>query len=105
VFGPFMPGTCNSMFQWGSWWARREGKGTVDVLKFAKSCFGDEAVVVREVGGWKAGWEDWVRRVVEASHREKGDGVVRSDLVIVTLRRVVLMGVLYDMIDWFCEVG
>jgi len=31
--------------------------------------------------------------------------VVRCDLVIVTLRRVVLMGVLYDMIDWFCEVG
>jgi len=30
---------------------------------------------------------------------------VRSDLVIVTLRRVVLMGVLYDMIDSFCEVG
>ena len=30
---------------------------------------------------------------------------MRSDLVIVTLRRVVLMGVLYDMIDSFCEVG
>ena len=62
------------------------------MLEFVKSCFDDEAVVVKEVGGWKAGWEERVQRVVEASHAEKGDGVVGSDLfVIVTLRRVVLM--------------
>jgi len=65
----------------------------VEVLEFVKSCFDDEAVVVKEVGGWKAGWEERVRRVVEASHTEKGDGVVRSDLVIATLRGLVLMGV------------
>lgn len=82
----------NGLFQWGSWWARRQGQGTVEVLEFVKSCFDDEAVVVKEVGGWKAGWEERVQRVVEASHAEKGDGVVGSDLfVIVTLRRVVLM--------------
>jgi len=65
----------------------------VEVLEFVKSCFDDEEVVVREVGGWKTGWEERVRRVVEASHAEKGDGVVRSNLVIITLCRVVLTGV------------
>ncbi|CUS14993.1 unnamed protein product [Tuber aestivum] len=67
----------NGLFQWGNWWTRREGRDTVGVLEFIKSCFDDEAVVVREVGGWKTGWEEKVRRVVEASHAEKGDGVIR----------------------------
>ena len=41
------------------------------MLKLVKSYFGDKGVVVREVGGWKAGWEERVRRVVEASHRDR----------------------------------
>ncbi|KAG0633533.1 hypothetical protein HOY80DRAFT_1104625 [Tuber brumale] len=65
----------HGLFQWGSWWTRREWRGTVEVLEFVKSCFDDEAVVVKEVGGWKAGWEEKVRMVVQASHAKKGDGV------------------------------
>lgn len=29
-------------------------------LEFAKNCFDGEAVVVKEVGGWKTGWEEIV---------------------------------------------
>jgi len=36
----------------------------VGVLEFVASWFGGEAVVVKEFGGWKAGWEENVRRVV-----------------------------------------
>jgi len=74
----------------------------VEVLEFVKSCFDDEAVVVKEVGGWRAGWEERVRRVVEASHAEKGDGVVRSDIfVILTLRKGGANGY---VLDSFCGV-
>jgi len=63
----------------------------MEVLEFVKSCFDGEAVFTKEVGGWKTGWEEEVRRFVP-SHAEKGDGVVRSVLVIVTLCRVALIG-------------
>jgi len=66
----------------------------VEVLEVVTSCFDGGAVVVKEVGGWKAGWEERVRRVVQVSHGEKGDGVVGSGLVILMLCRVALMGVL-----------
>ncbi|KAG0634241.1 hypothetical protein HOY80DRAFT_1060853 [Tuber brumale] len=56
---------------------RREGQGTVEVMEFVKSCFDGEAVVVKEVGGWKAGWEENIRRIVQASHAEKRNGVIR----------------------------
>jgi len=46
--------------------------------EFVKSCLDDEAVVVKEIGGWKASWEERVRSVVHGSHTEMGDGVVRS---------------------------
>ena len=41
-----------------------------------KSCPDGEAVVVKEVRGWKAGSEEKVSRVVHANHAEKGDGLV-----------------------------
>jgi len=37
-------------------------------------------------------WEERVRRVVQASHAEKEDGVVRSGLVILMLCKVALIG-------------
>ena len=46
--------------------------------EFVKSCFDNEAVVVKEIGGWKAGWEGRVRRVVQASHAEIGYRLMRS---------------------------
>jgi len=46
--------------------------------EFVKSCFDNEAVVVKEIGGWKAGLEERVRKVVQASHPEMGYGLVRS---------------------------
>jgi len=49
----------------------------VEELEFVKSCFDYEAVVVQEIGGWKAGWEENARRIVQTSHEEKRDGVVR----------------------------
>ena len=54
--------------------AGTEGQGTVEAVEFVKSCFDGEAVVVKEVWGWKAGWEHKVRRVVQASHVERGMG-------------------------------
>ena len=53
------------------------GHGTVEVLEFVKSCFGHEAGVVKEIGGWKAGWEERARGIVQASHAEERDRVVR----------------------------
>jgi len=50
---------------------------------------------VKEVGGCKVGLEGDVRRVVHWSHAEKGDRVVRSGLVIVTLSGMGLMGVFW----------
>ena len=64
------------------------------MVDFVKRCFIWEAVVVKEVWGWEDGWEYKVRRV-QASYAEKGDWVVHSSLVIVTLGRVALMGVFY----------
>ena len=63
------------------------------VLGFVKGCFDGGAAVVEEVGAWKASWEGKLRRVVQASHAEKGDGVVRFGLVIVTVSKVALVGV------------
>lgn len=37
--------------------------GTVDALEFIKRCLDGEAVVVKEVGGWKAVREEKVQRV------------------------------------------
>jgi len=48
----------NGLFQRGSPWALRDGQGTLQVLEFVKSCIVDEAVVVKEVEGWKVGWEE-----------------------------------------------
>jgi len=73
---------------------RREGKGTVEVGEFVKRCFNGEAVFVRVIGGLKAGWEEKVWRVVEASSAEKGDWMVRSGLAMVAVCRVGLMDVL-----------
>jgi len=47
---------------------RWEGRGTVAVLEFVTRCFDGVAVVVKEVGGLKAGWEEKVWRVVLANH-------------------------------------
>ena len=57
---------------------RREGQGTVLVLKFVKSCFDDGAIIVKEIGGWEAGWEERAGRAGRASYAEKGDEMVRS---------------------------
>jgi len=65
----------------------------MDVLEFVKSCFDEEVVGVKEIGGRKAGREEEVRRVVQASYAERRGGVVRSGLIIVALCRVVLIGV------------
>jgi len=46
------------------WWAGMEGHGTMEVVEFVKSCFDGEAVLVKKVGGWKAGWKHKVQRVV-----------------------------------------
>ena len=54
-----------------------EGWSTVDALEFVKRCLDGKAVVVKEVEGWEAVWEEKVRRVVQASHAERGDRVVR----------------------------
>jgi len=40
----------------------------VAVLEFVTRCFDGVAVVVKEVGGLKAGWEEKVWRVVLANH-------------------------------------
>jgi len=45
----------NGLFQ-SSWWVHREGQSTVKVLEFDKCCIDHEAVAVKEIGGWKAGW-------------------------------------------------
>ncbi|PUU76063.1 hypothetical protein B9Z19DRAFT_1130386 [Tuber borchii] len=41
----------------------------------------------------KAGQEEEVRKVVQASHAERGDGEVHSGLIIVALGRVALIGI------------
>jgi len=51
----------------------REGQGTVEVLEFAKGCFDRGAGVVKEIGVWKACWEERVRRIVPVSLAEKGE--------------------------------
>ena len=65
----------------------------MEVLQFVKSYFDGEAVVVKEVGGWKASWEEEVERVAQASRAERRDWAVRSGLIIVERCRVALMGV------------
>ena len=60
--------------------------------EFIKSDFDGEGVVTKDAGGWKTGWEHKVRRVVQASHAEKGDGVVRSSPATVTVCTVALPG-------------
>ena len=61
---------------------------TVEVLEFVKSYSHGEKVVVEEAGGWRTGREEKVWRAVQANHSEKGNGVVRSGLVVVTLCRM-----------------
>jgi len=61
------------------------------VLEFVTSCFDGEAVLVKEVGGLKADWEEKAWRAVQANHAGERDGVVRSDPIIVTLCKVELM--------------
>jgi len=71
-----------------------ERQGTLEVLELVKSWFDDEAVIMKEVVGWKVGCKERYRGLfILVSHMEKGDGTVRSGLVIITLSRVVLMGV------------
>ena len=62
--------------------------------EFVKRCFDGEAVFVRVIGGLKAGWEEKVWKVVEVSHAEKGDWMVRSGLPMVAVCGVALMDVL-----------
>ena len=38
------------------------------MLEFVKSFFDGEAVVVKEVGGLKAGWEEQVQKVFQGVH-------------------------------------
>jgi len=46
----------------------------VEILENVTSCFDCEAVVGKEVGGWKASQEEKILRVVQSSHwsREMG---------------------------------
>jgi len=48
------------------------------VEEFFKSCFDNGAVALKEIGGWKAGWEESVPRVAQASHAEIGYRLVSS---------------------------
>jgi len=48
----------------------------VEVLQFAKSCFGYEISVVEDIRGWKADWDARAGGIVQVSHAEKRDGVV-----------------------------
>lgn len=62
------------------------------VLEFVKCCLDGEAVLLKEVGGWKASWGEEVR-VVQARHVRRGDVMVLSGLNKVALCRVPLTGV------------
>jgi len=66
-----------------------EGQGTTKALEFVTNCFDGEAVVAKEVGGWKAGMEEKVGGL--SKRAEQGDGMVCFRLAILTLCRVALL--------------
>ena len=56
---------------------RLNEQDTVEVLEFVTRCFDCAVVIARKVGGWEAGREEMVGRVVQVSHLEKGNKMVR----------------------------